>query len=72
MLHVGHQRIAHFSEANYTDYRIGLTHRRWGFEWGIDWIDTHVKERTLFQTPDGDRLRDTARGRLVLSVARRF
>ena len=72
VLHVGHQRIAHFSEANYTDYRIGLTHRRWGFEWGIDWIDTHVKERTLFQTLDGDRLRDTHRGRLVLSVARRF
>lgn len=45
---------------------------RWGFEWGIDWIDTHVKERTLFQTLDGDRLRDTHRGRLVLSVARRF
>lgn len=72
VLHVGHQRIANFSEASFTDYRIGLLHKRWGYEWGIDWVATHVKDRTLFLTADGDRLRATDNHKLVLSVARKF
>lgn len=71
-LHAGRQRVAHFSEANFNDYRIGLTRKQWGFEWNADWVMTRNKVREIYLTLDGDKARATDNDKLVLSVTRRF
>ncbi|MGJ3701258.1 TorF family putative porin [Variovorax sp. AFSI2.2] len=71
-LHAGHQRMANFSEGNFTDYRIGLTHKRWGYEWNVDWVTTRTKAVELYLVQDGDRTRRLDRSAVVLSVSRSF
>jgi hypothetical protein len=72
-LHAGYQKIANFSEANFADYRIGIVHKRWGFDWGADWVTTRTRVRELYLAADGaGNLRATDGNKLVLSVSRRF
>jgi len=71
-LHAGYQKIAHFREANFSDYRIGITHKRWGFEWSADWVTTNTRVRELYLAQDGDTWRATDGNKLVVSVSRRF
>lgn len=71
-LHVGRQKVANFSEADFTDYRIGLTRKQWGFEWNLDWVSTQVKTPELFMVQDGSNVRSVNADKLVFSVARRF
>jgi hypothetical protein len=71
-LHAGYQKIANFKEANFSDYRIGVTHKRWGFEWNADWVTTNIRVRELYLAQDGDTLRATDGNKFVVSVSRRF
>lgn len=71
-LHAGLQKVANFSEADFSDWRIGLTHKRWGFEWNADLLGTRTKVRELYLAVDGDRLRATDTTKLVLSVGKHF
>jgi len=71
-LHGGYQKIAHFKEANFSDYRIGVTHKRWGFDWNADWVTTNTRVRELYLALDGDTLRATDGNKFVVSVSRRF
>ncbi len=71
-LHAGYQDVANFSEADFTDYGVGLTHKRWGFEWGVDYVTTSTKARELYLAEDGDERRDTNNDKLVFSVTRDF
>jgi hypothetical protein len=71
-LHAGLQKIRHFKEADFSDYAIGITHTRWGFQWTAEWLTTRTKAREIFLVQDGDRLRAQDNNRLVLSVARKF
>lgn len=72
-LHAGYQKIANFSEANFADYRVGIVHKRWGFDWGADWMTTRTRVRELYLAADSaGNLRATDGSKLVLSVARRF
>ncbi|MDD5336040.1 MAG: hypothetical protein PHS32_20080 [Rhodoferax sp.] len=71
-LHVGRQRVANFSEADFTDYRIGLTRKQWGFEWNLDWVGTQVTTPELFMVQDGNDVRSVNNNKLLFSVARRF
>lgn len=71
-LHAGLQKIRHFKEADFSDYAIGVTHTRWGFQWTAEWLTTRTKAREIFLVQDGDRLRAQDNNRLVLSVARKF
>jgi len=71
-LHGGYQLINHFKEANFADFSIGLTHRRWGFDWSIDWVGTKVRTRELYLVQDGDRMRPTDSNKVVVSVSRKF
>jgi hypothetical protein len=71
-LHGGYQKIANFSEANFSDLRIGITHKRWGFDWIADWVTTNTRVRELYLAVDGDKLRVTDGNKLVLAVSRRF
>jgi hypothetical protein len=72
-LHAGYQKIANFPEANFADYRIGVMHKRWGFDWGADWSTTRTRVRELYLAADSaGNLRATDGSKLVLSVSRRF
>ena len=71
-LHGGYQKIANFKEANFSDYRIGVTHKRWGFEWNADWVTTNTRVRELYLAQDGDKLRVTDGDKFTVSVSRRF
>lgn len=71
-LHAGYQKIENFKEANFADWRIGVTHRQWGFDWSADWVSTNTKVRELYLAQDGDRLRATDDDKLVVSVSRKF
>lgn len=71
-LHGGYQRIANFSEANFSDLRVGITHKHWGFEWNADWVTTHTRVRELYLALDGDKLKATDDNKFVVSVSRRF
>jgi len=71
-LHAGYQKVANFSEANFADWRIGVTHKHWGFEWNADWVATDTKVRELYLTPDGNDLHRIDNAKLVVSVAKHF
>ncbi|MDR7151827.1 hypothetical protein J2W49_003803 [Hydrogenophaga palleronii] len=71
-LHGGYQKVANFKEANFTDYAVGITHKRWGFNWSAEWMTTRTKVRELYIALDGDKVRATDNDRLVLSVSRSF
>lgn len=71
-LHGGYQSINHFSEANFADFSVGITHRRWGCDWSAYFSATRVAVRELYLVQDGDSLRRTDINKVVLSVSRRF
>jgi hypothetical protein len=71
-LHAGYQRIANFKEANFSDYSVGITHKRWGFNWTAEWMATRTRVRALYVAMDGTRMRATDNNRVVLSVSRSF
>lgn len=71
-LHAGYQQIRNFSEANFSDYGVGLVHQRWGFDFGLDYVSPHTRARELYIAEDGDHQRATDEARWVLSVARPF
>jgi hypothetical protein len=71
-LHAGYQKVANFSQANFADYRIGLTRKQWGFEWNADAVTTRTKAAELYMVQDGNSVRRTDGSKLVLSVMRRF
>ena len=71
-LHGGYQKVANFKEANFADYSIGISHRRWGFTWSADWVMTQTKVRELYLATNGTKTRATDGNRLVVSVARSF
>jgi hypothetical protein len=71
-LHGGYQSIKHFSEANFADFSVGVTHRRWGFDWSAYFMATRVAMRELYLVQDGGSLRRTDINKVVLSVSRRF
>jgi len=71
-LHAGYQKVKHFKEANFSDYSIGIAHKRWGFEWSAEWVTAQTRTRELFIAVDGDKLRATDDNRLVVSVSRKF
>jgi hypothetical protein len=71
-LHAGYQKIANFKEANFSDYRIGITHKRWGFDWSADWVTTHTRVRELYLAQDGDELKATDNNKFFVTVSRKF
>jgi hypothetical protein len=71
-LHAGYQNVKNFSEANFTDYQIGLMRKQWGFEWSADYYTTRTKARELYLTQDGTNVRAVNNSKVVLSVSHKF
>ncbi|KAE8753836.1 hypothetical protein FSO04_42980 [Paraburkholderia madseniana] len=71
-LHTGYQKVANFPEADSFDYRIGLNHVRWGFEWSLAWVGVHVRAHELYVAQDGGSVKATDKPTFVVSVSHRF
>ena len=71
-LHAGVQAVKNFKEANTTDYSVGVTHKRWGFDFGAEWTGVNTRVREVYLVPDGSRLRVVDNNKFVVSVARKF
>lgn len=65
--HVGHQAVAHLSDANYTDWKVGVT-KDLGFATvGLAYSDTNAD--TSYYTIDQEKI---AKGRLIASISKTF
>lgn len=71
-LHAGIQRVKNFAEADTEDYAIGLTHKRWGYEFTGEWLIAHTKARELYLYQDGDKWVAADNNKLVITVSRKF
>ena len=71
-LHAGYQRVRHFSEANFADYSVGITHKAWGAQWTAEWMQANTRVRELYQAMDGSQVKAADKPALVLSVAYKF
>jgi len=67
--HVGHQRIKNFSDADYTDWKIGVTKNfANGIAVALGYYDTNADE-SVYTNPDGENL---GRATGVLSITKAF
>ena len=66
--HYGYQRVSGNSDANYSDYKIGVTYNWQGATWGAAVVG--ASEDVPFQ--DGRRSKDLGGNGLVLSVSKTF
>lgn len=67
--HVGHQRIEHFGDADYTDWRLGVTRNfANGLAVALGYYDTNADE-SVYTNPDGENL---GRATGVLSITKAF
>ena len=64
--------MRHFSEANFADYSVGITHKAWGAQWTAEWMQANTRVRELYQAMDGSRVKAADKPALVLSVAYKF
>lgn len=71
-LHAGYQKVRHFSEANFADYAVGLTHKAWGVQWTAEWMKADTRVRELYQAMDGSAVKAADKQALVLSAAYKF
>lgn len=72
LLHAGYQRVKHFSEANFADYSVGITHKAWGVQWTAEWMKANTRVRELYQAMDGSKVKAADKPALVLSAAYKF
>jgi uncharacterized protein (TIGR02001 family) len=67
--HLGHQRFHNYSDASYTDYKLGATYDWMGVTWGASVIGTD--EDFTFTKPNG-KTRDLGKATVVVSVSKTF
>jgi uncharacterized protein (TIGR02001 family) len=67
--HIGHQRIQHFGDADYTDWKLGVTKNfANGVAIAFGYYDTNADEN-IYTNPDGE---DLGRATGVLSITKAF
>jgi hypothetical protein len=71
-LHAGYQKVNHFSEANFADVAVGVTHKAWGVEWTADWMKANTRVRELYQALDGTEVKAADKAAVVLSASYKF
>jgi hypothetical protein len=74
LLHGGIKRVKNFSEADITDWKVGVQHKRWGIDWILEAVGTDAKTRELYQATVGStgetrKLDNTA---LILTLSYTF
>lgn len=74
LLHGGLKKLKNFSEADITDWKVGVQHKRWGIDWILEAVGTDAKTRELYQSTVGStgetRKLDTTA--LILTLSHTF
>jgi uncharacterized protein (TIGR02001 family) len=70
--HIGRQKVKSFSDASYTDYKLGVTKDLRGFVFGAAFVDTNAKGAAgqPYNYTDARKTLDIGKSGLVLSVNR--
>jgi uncharacterized protein (TIGR02001 family) len=70
--HVGHQKVRHYGNLDYTDWKIGATYDLNGYVFGLAYVDTNAKHDYYKITDSGGSDRQLSKATVVLSVTKSF
>ncbi len=71
MGHVGRQKVKNFSDASYTDWKVGVTKDIGGFLFGAAYVDTNAKD-SAWTYADARKSINIGKAGVVLSVSKTF
>lgn len=69
--HVGRQRVKNLSDANYTDWKLGVTKDLGGWLFGAALVDTNAKD-SAYLLSDAKKTMNIGKSGVVLSVGKTF
>ena len=69
--HLGRQKVNDFSDASYSDWKVGVTKDIRGFVFGAAYVDTNAKD-AAYLLSDARKTMNIGKAGLVLSVSRTF
>lgn len=69
--HIGRQKVKSWSDASYTDYKLGVTKDIGGFVFGAAYVDTNANDSAWTYT-DARKTLNIGKSGVVLSVAKTF
>lgn len=73
LAHAGIKRVKNFSEADMTDWRLGVQHKRWGVDWIAEVVGANTKFSELYSAVgDGGEVRKLDNTKLVLTLSYTF
>jgi len=70
-LHVGHQKVKHYSNLDYTDYKVSVGKEVGGFGFTLAYSDTNAKTEYYKFTANGET-KEVADGTVLLTVSKTF
>jgi len=70
--HIGHQKVKNFSDADYTDYKIGITKDIRGWVLGAAFVDTDAESGSYTFTSGGGKSMNVGDSTVVFSVSKTF
>jgi uncharacterized protein (TIGR02001 family) len=69
--HLGHQKVKGISDADYTDWKLGVTKDIGGYVFGAAYVDTNAKD-SVYTFTDARKTVNIGDATVVLSVAKTF
>lgn len=69
--HIGRQKVKGWSDASYTDWKLGVTKDLRGFVFGAAYVDTNAKD-AAYRLSDARKTMNIGDAGIVLSVSRTF
>jgi uncharacterized protein (TIGR02001 family) len=69
--HIGRQKVKGFSDASYTDWKLGITKDMKGFVFGAAYVDTNAKD-VAYTFADARKTMNIGDSGIVLTVSRTF
>jgi len=69
--HIGRQKVKGFSDASYTDWKLGVTKDIKGFVFGAAYVDTNAKD-VAYTFTDARKTKNIGDSTFVVSVSRTF
>ncbi|HVL34127.1 MAG TPA: TorF family putative porin [Burkholderiales bacterium] len=69
--HVGRQRVRNLDDADYTDWKLGMSKELAGWTLGAAYVDTNAKD-AVYQLSDARKTMNLGRAGVVLSVGKTF
>lgn len=71
LAHIGHQKVKGISDADYTDWKLGVTKDIGGYVFGAAYVDTNAKD-SVYTFTDARKTMNIGDATVVLSVTKTF